>query len=262
MQDNHSRSHTQTDNFDIARAHALQATLGHPADLRTGDPMPPFFHHIYFWQPQPPAALGRDGHPAKGDFIPDLGLPRRMWAAGKLVFHCQLLAGVKADRSSVIDSVTRKQGRSGPLAFVTVRHDIKQRGTLALTEIQELVYREDGARATAPQAPTNETDAQTVTFDSTLLFRYSALTFNGHRIHYDERYAREVEGYDGLVVHGPLLAHLLMGFAAAKLGALSQFSYRATAPLMHHETATLCWRDGQAWVRGPQGRQCMIATAA
>lgn len=262
MHEIQSRSHSQTDNFDIARAHALQATLGQATDLRTGDPMPPFFHQIYFWQPQPPDALGRDGHPAKGTFIPDLGLPRRMWAAGKLTFHRQLLAGVKAERLSMIENITRKQGRSGPLAFVTIRHDIKQRGTLALTETQELVYREDGVDSVAPTSPMNETDAQPVSFDSTLLFRYSALTFNGHRIHYDETYAREIEGYDGLVVHGPLLAHLLMGFAAAKLGTLSQFTYRATAPLMHHETATLCWRDGQAWVRGPQGRQCMIATAS
>lgn len=261
MHDNHSRSQTQIDSFDIARAHALQATLGDAPNLRVGDVMPPFFHQIYFWDPQTPDALGRDGHPATGNFIPDLGLPRRMWAAGKLTFHRALRAGIKAERTSTIESVTRKQGRSGPLGFVTVRHDIKQRGTLALTETQDLVYREDGANTAPPTAPTDETKSETVTFDTTFLFRYSALTFNGHRIHYDEFYARNVEGYDGLVVHGPLLAHLLMGFAQRQLGTLCEFSYRATAPLMHYETATLCWRDGHLWVRGPDGRQCMLASA-
>ena len=111
-------------------------------------------------------------------------------------------------------------------------------------------------------APTGEDHAETVHFDSTLLFRYSALTFNGHRIHYDESYARDVEGYNGLVVHGPLLAHLLMRLAQRQLGTLTSFAYRATSPLMHHETATLCWKDNSAWVRGPDGRQCMIVEAS
>jgi 3-methylfumaryl-CoA hydratase len=261
MTENQSRSQMQTDPFDIARAHALQATLGDTPNLRTGDPLPPFAHQIYFWDPQPPENLGRDGHPATGSFIPDLGLPRRMWAAGRLTFHRPLLAGIRAERTSTIDAVTRKQGRSGPLGFVTIRHDIKQRGALALTEWQELVYREDGAQTALTAAPIDETHKEDATFNTTQLFRYSALTFNGHRIHYDETYARQVEGYDGLVVHGPLLAHLLMGMAQRQLGTLTHFSYRATAPLMHHETGTLCWKSGHAWVRGPDGRQCMIAEA-
>lgn len=261
MQSDQSRTKCQADPFDIGRAHALQATLGQEPDLRTGDPMPPFFHQIYFWDPQPTAKLGRDGHAATGGFIPDLGLPRRMWAAGKLVFHRPLLAGIRSERTSMIEAVTRKQGRSGPLGFVTIRHDIKQRSALALTEWQELVYREERATSAPPQAPIDEIHRETVHFDSTTLFRYSALTLNGHRIHYDEIYAREVEGYDGLVVHGPLLAHLLMGLAVRKLDRLTTFSYRATAPLMHHEAATLCWKPDLAWVRGPDGRQCMIAEA-
>ncbi len=261
MHDNHSRSQSVTDPFDIARARALQATLGQTPDLQTGDPMPPFYHQIYFWDPQPPENLGRDGHPATGGFIPDLGLPRRMWAAGKLTFHRPLLAGIKAERTSVVEAVTRKPGRSGPLGFVTIRHDIKQRGTLALTEHQELVYREGDVTTEIPQAAADEDTREDVHFNSTVLFRYSALTFNGHRIHYDETYARQVEGYDGLAVHGPLLAHLLMGLATRQLGTLTSFQYRATAPLMHHEVATLCWKSGRAWVRGPDGRQCMIAEA-
>jgi len=264
MTEQPDRMQTLADPMDIGRAQALAATLCDMTPIEVGDPLPPFAHHIYFWDAQPPNALGRDGHPAKGSFIPDLGLPRRMWAAGKLVWHRPLLAGIRAEKTSVIESITRKSGRSGPLAFVRVRHDIKQRMTLALTEYQDLVYREDQPQAqpAPPMAPTGEDHAETVHFDSTLLFRYSALTFNGHRIHYDESYTRDVEGYNGLVVHGPLLAHLLMGLAQRQLGTLTSFAYRATSPLMHHETATLCWKDNSAWVRGPDGRQCMIAEAS
>ena len=257
------RTQTRTDPMDPARAQALRATLGDPRPMAAGDALPPFAHHIYFWDAQPPDRLGRDGHPATGGgLIPDLGLPRRMWAAGKLVFHAPLLAGVRAERVSRIESVTRKDRRSGPLAFVRLRHDIRQRQALALTEWQDLVYRPDGTdRPAPPVARTDETVAEPLVPDTTLLFRYSALTFNGHRIHYDEAYARDVEGYDGLVVHGPLLAHLLMGLAERQLGTLRSFSYRATAPLMHHERAALCWRDGAVWVRAADGRQCMIGEA-
>jgi len=257
----HSRR--QFDLFDPDRARALQATLGMETTIQSGDALPPFFHQAYFWEALPSANLGPDGHPAKGGFLPDLGLPRRMWAAGKLTFHRPLLAGTRAECVSQIQGVTRKSGKSGPLGFVSIRHDIKQRQALAVTEVQDIVYREQNAADTSEpqQAPTNETSAQDLTFDTTMLFRYSALTFNGHRIHYDEAYAREVEGYDGLVVHGPLLAQFLILFAQHHLGTLNEFQYRATAPLMHHETATLCWRDDTAWVRGPDGRQCMIASA-
>jgi 3-methylfumaryl-CoA hydratase len=257
------RTQTRTDLMDPARAQALQAAMGAEPTIAAGDPLPPFAHHIYFWEATPPSPLGRDGHPATGSgFIPDLGLPRRMWAAGRLVFHQPLLAGVRAERISRIEGITRKDGRSGPLAFVRVRHDIRQRQALALTEWQDLVYRPDGTdQSPPPAARTDEAIAEPFAPDTTLLFRYSALTFNGHRIHYDEAYARDVEGYDGLVVHAPLLAHLLMGLAQRQLGELHEFAYRATAPLLHHEAASLCWRDGVAWVRAADGRQCMVAEA-
>ncbi len=247
--------------MDPARARALQATLGRDVTIEAGGPLPPFFHHIYFWDPQPPENLGRDGHPAVGGFVPDMGLPRRMWAAGRLLFHAPLLAGVVAEKTSSIDGVTRKTGRSGPLAFVRIRHDIRQRGTVALTEWQDLVYREDGAAAAErPDARTDEDHAEAAQFDSTLLFRYSALTFNGHRIHYDRPYAKRVEKYDDLVVHGPLLAQVLMLMGEERLGRpMSEVTYRATAPLMLPHSATLCWKEGAAWVRGPAGEQCMVA---
>ncbi len=254
---------TLIDVMDPARARALQATLGAPPTLQAGDALPPFAHHIYFWDPQPPDALGSDGHPATGALLPEVGPLRRMWAAGKLTFHRPLLAGVRAEKLTRIDSITRKSGRSGPLAFVRLRHDIRQRQALALTEYQELVYRpkSDAPPVTPPQAPSVADWEEEIRFDPTLLFRYSALTFNGHRIHYDAPYAQGVEGYAGLIVHGPLLAHLLMGQASRRLGALSEFTYRATAPLMVDETATLCGKDDAYWVRGPDGRLCMQASA-
>ncbi len=255
----------QTDVLDPARACALQIALGQDASVTAGSPLPPFFHQLYFWSPQPPARLGRDGHPKVGGLIPDLGLPRRMWAGGRLNFHAPLIAGTQAERRSVCESTTTKTGRSGPLGFVTLRHEIWQGDALCLTEWQDLVYRTDPSpsevKPTPPTARTDETDAKDVPFDSTLLFRYSALTFNGHRIHYDLDYAREVEGYGGLVVHGPLLAQLLMLFAQDLLGPLEQFAFRASSPLMHFETATLCRNRTSLWVRGPDGRLCMSAEA-
>ncbi len=270
MQHDASRSDSQTvtDMMDPARGFALQVALGLEPTIRGGSALPPFFHQLHFWDPQPPARLGRDGHPATGlGLIPDLGLPRRMWAGGRLAFHAPLVAGTPAEKTTVIDSITRQDGRTGPLGFVTLRHEIAQDGKGCVTEWQDLVYREDPAPGTPapmpPQARQDEDLCRTVHFDSTLLFRYSALTFNGHRIHYDLDYARDVEGYAGLVTHGPLLAQHLMLLAKERLGTLRQFSFRATAPLMHVEAADLCWRDdGSMWVRGPDGRQCMQAQAS
>ncbi len=253
------------DVIDPARARALQATLGQAPTLRAGDALPPFYHQLYFWDPQAPGDLGRDGHPKVGGVIPDMGLPRRMWAGGQLEFHAPFRAGHAATRRTFRERAEHKDGRSGPLAFVTLRHEIWQGDTCCITDRQDLVYRQEtsGRKPQPPRAPEGAARVETVHFDSTLLFRYSALTFNGHRIHYDEDYARQVEGYDGLVVHGPLLAHLLMRMAAAELGGLKRFAFRATSPLMHHEAADLCWGgDGTAWVRGPDGRQCMTAKAA
>lgn len=260
------KTECQTDVLDPARAAAFQAALGHKMTIEGGSPLPPFFHQLYFWSPQPPHALGRDGHPRVGQgLIPDMGLPRRMWAGGRLHFHAPLIAGVQAQRRSVLENSAEKTGRTGPLGFVTLRHEIWQEDVLRVTEHQDLVYREDTvAEKPAPAPPmarTDELDHKDVSFDSTLLFRYSALTFNGHRIHYDLDYARDVEGYAGLVVHGPLLAQHLMLFATDLMGPLTEFSFRASSPLMHFETATLCQNGKDMWVRGPDGRQCMQALA-
>ena len=260
------RTQTLDDVMDPARARAMQAILGDEITIRAEDPLPPFFHQLYFWDPQPPGMLGRDGHPKRGGIIPDMGLPRRMWAGGRLEFHAPLRAGHKAQRLSSLEQATRKHGRTGPLAFVTLRHEIWQDGQLCVTDWQDLLYREDPDPAAPvpdpPRARTDEEVAEAARFDNTTLFRYSALTFNGHRIHYDIEYARTVEGYNGLVVHGPLLAQRLILLAERQLGSVKRFSFRATAPLLHSEEATFCWQGGNGWVRGQDGRQHMIATAS
>lgn len=252
------------DRLDPARVAALWATLGQPGPPPgQGDPLPPFAHHVYFWDPAPPDGLGPDGHTAPGTgLIPDTGLPRRMWAGGRVVWHAPLLAGIRAERRSRVQALTRKEGRTGALAFVTVRHEIRQRGALALTEDQELVYRPpDAVPARAPERPAIPEARKSAAFDTTTLFRYSALTFNGHRIHYDPDYARDGEGYPGLVVHGPLLAQHLMLWAAERRGPLSRFAFRATAPLCLPERATLCAAGRLFWVEGRDGRVCMTGEA-
>ena len=264
MQDAVQAEHRQTDVIDPDRARALKAALDLPGGVDGGDPLPPFFHQIYFWDAQAPGQLGRDGHPRVGTgLIPDLGLPRRMWAGGEMQFHTPLRAGIEAEKHSWVVNVSQKTGRSGALGFVTLSHEIRQAGQCCVTERQDLVYRKDpDPQALPPATQMARIDEETRrdwTFSPTLLFRYSALTFNGHRIHYDVEYAKSVEGYTGLVVHGPLLAQALL-LMAAEQAPVKGFAFRATSPLMHVETATLCLRDTDMWVRAPDGRLCMMAT--
>lgn len=252
------------DLIDPARIAALNVTLG-----IGGDAARPFCHQVFFWEAQPAEALGRDGHPKVGGLIPDFGLPRRMWAGGRLWFHTTPAPGVEATRTTSLIKAERKTGRSGDLGIVTLRHEIAQSGRPIVTDEQDLIYREDaqpGARKPAPiDAPKGETLAQERRFSSTQLFRYSALTFNGHRIHYDRDYARDVEGYGGLVVHGPLLAQYLMLMAEDHLGGLNHFDFRARAPLFDTEPARFCAKPSgnglEMWVTGGDGRLCMSASA-
>lgn len=247
---------SQTDPLTPWPAQALHTSLDLPGPPpQEGSDLPPFFHQVYFCQALPPGKLGRDGHPALGDFMPDLGLPRRMWAGGRLEWHTPLRLGTPATREKTVESVTRKEGRSGPLGFVTVRHEIHQDGTPCLSEWQDIVYRADPnpdeAPRPVPPAPKGARVAD-LTFDSTLLFRYSALTFNGHRIHYDADYARQVERYADLVVHGPLLAQLLMLMAARK-GPLSAFAYRAAAPVTLGKDTWISQDGAGLWVESADG---------
>ena len=261
---------------DVIRAwpaQALHAALDLPGEPpQDGDPLPPFWRWMYFLEARPRSTLGRDGHPAKGYGIsPPIALPRRMWAGGRVEFRHPVPLGVEAVQRSSIASIAPKEGRSGPLVFVTLRHELIIGGETAEVEEQDIVYREDPA----PDAPRPEprpapSDAEwraEWTADATLLFRYSALTFNGHRIHYDETYAREVEGYAGLVVHGPLLATLMLELARNRAdGArIARFAFRALSPIMHTETFAACGAptDGGArfWIAGPDGRLAMSGDA-
>lgn len=179
--------------------------------------------------------LGRDGHPRKGGFLPPVPLPRRMWAAGEVRFREPHAFDGWVQRRSTIKAIEQKQGRTGPLVFVTVRHQLSNKIGPLLEEDHIIVYREDSAQSPAPEtpppAPIPAPHESEIAIDPVLLFRYSALTFNGHRIHYDFPYATEVEHYSGLVIHGPLQATLLMNFAAIVDGRLPRrFSFRGLHP--------------------------------
>lgn len=250
-----------TDPLDPTRARAMQVTLGQRPTIGAGDPLPPFFHHLYFWDLQPPARLGRDGHPAPGVTLADTGLPRRMWAGGAVEWVQPLRAGQRAERRSYADEVVRKTGRSGKLAFIAVHHEVWQDDELCVAERQDIVYREDPSpddpQPDIPVAPTGEDTAETRQFSEVTLFRYSALTFNGHRIHYDQDYATGIEGHKGVVVHGPLLAQHLM-LMAAPLGAIA---YRMTSPVVVGEEVTFCQKGKDLWAKVGDRLVCSAETA-
>ncbi|RZJ16456.1 MAG: acyl-CoA dehydrogenase, partial [Haliea sp.] len=206
---------TRSDRVRATPAAALAATLDREEpEPSPGSELPPLWHWLYF-TPRPRAGeIGPDGHALRGGFLPPVPLPRRMWAGGRLRFHHPLRIDDQITRVSRIGDVRVKQGRAGALVFVTVVHDITDSRGLALSEEHDIVYREPplpGAAAAEPQmAPGDPEFSREIVPDPVLLFRYSALTFNGHRIHYDRPYATEVEGYAGLIVHGPLIATLLL----------------------------------------------------
>jgi 3-methylfumaryl-CoA hydratase len=217
----------------------LSATLDHPPrEVAVGSPLPPLWHWLYFLPVQRQSELGPDGHPRRGGFLPPVELPRRMWAGGRFVFHAPLLVGDAVVRTSTIEDVVAKEGRTGPLVFVTVRHEVHRDGgrELALVEHHDIVYRgerrPDDVEPPPTVAPTGAAWQRRIVADEVLLFRYSALIFNGHRIHYDRRYVTEVEGYSGLVVHGPLLATLLLDLLHrhAPDADVAGFRFRAIRP--------------------------------
>ncbi|MFG1204620.1 MaoC family dehydratase N-terminal domain-containing protein [Xanthobacter aminoxidans] len=233
------REETGTEEVTAALVRRFRATF----DETPGDPLPgdvaPRFIHLCLAQPaEPMHALGTDGHPARGGFLPPVPLPRRMWAGGSLTFTGDLRVGDTVRRVSRVDDLSVKEGRTGTLCFVTVRHEIEAEGRAILTEIQDIVYRGLDTAGPAKTTAPAEADHHRREVDPSppLLFRYSALTFNGHRIHYDYPYVTQVEGYPGLVVHGPLQATLLYRFAAEILRAPpARFTFRALSPLFDHQ---------------------------
>lgn len=259
------------DEVTLARARGMLALLDRdPGELGWGDFLPRGWHWLYFNPTVPRSELGPDGHPARGRFLPPVELPRRMWAGGRLRFVGDLSIGQRAERRSRILSVEEKTGRSGRLTFVTVGHRIGVAGTPALEEEQDLVYREErspGEGFRGPPPPEEAEWSEPVAADAVTLFRFSALTFNGHRIHYDHPYATEVEGYPGTVVHGPLLALLLLDAGSRRSGRPPlRFAYRAMSPLFCDETFVLAGRASEEegvtelWAAHPQRGTAMRAT--
>jgi 3-methylfumaryl-CoA hydratase len=272
------RSRAETETLDARLVRWLAATLERPdgSDARVGQALPAGWHWTLFAPVAAQSSLGRDGHPSRtGDFLPPTSQPRRMWAGGRLVFHAPVPVGTELRRESEITGVEPKSGRSGRMVFVVVRHRILAGGVLAIEEEHDIVYREAPAPGSAPPVAAPPPPCATAPWrrriepDAVLLFRYSALTANGHRIHYDHPYVTGVEGYPGLVFHGPLTATLLMALAETGFGRpLTRFEFRNKAPLFADapfEIAGMPDAGGDAatlWAATPAGGLATEASAA
>jgi 3-methylfumaryl-CoA hydratase len=261
---------------DIAAAWpvaALAATLDcHDADLVEGDPIPPGWHWLYFLEAMPASGLGPDGHPRRGGFLPPVALPHRMWAGGRIEFPRALKIGEPIKRDSEIVAIEPKEGRSGRLVFVTVRHTVSASGEIAVIEEHDIVYRE----STRPGAPSPHAKpaAQSAAWafeivpDPVLLFRFSALIFNAHRIHYDIDYCRDQEHYPGLVVHGPLQTILLLELCRRhERRPVKKVDYRALSPIFHGERLAVngnpdpSGSQAELWTANAAGSRAMVGTA-
>lgn len=267
------RTESCADRLHPGPARRLAATLDGPAQgWIEGTPLPPLWHWLYFLDAVPAHQLGPDGHAARGGFLPPVPLPQRMWAGGRVAFEHPLHIGQPVDKHSRILDVTHKVGRSGDLVFVTVEHEVFSGGQRCVREEQDLVYKGGGGHPPVlqptpeppPGTPLHEGADRVWTPDAVQLFRYSALTFNGHRIHYDADYCREHEGYPAAVIHGPLSATVLAAHAETCLGRpLQHIHYRGERPAwlglslaLHHSVSA----DGMAvWTTRPDGSVAMTA---
>ena len=268
------KTETLSDQITPVPMAALSATLDRNDALpKIGDPLPPLWSWLYFLPVHRHSEISSDGHAKKGGFLPPVPLPRRMFAGDRMQFHRPLRVGDRISRTSTIADVTYKEGRTGPLVFVVVRHEIRNDEGLAVTEEHDIVYRDHSSAsggAPKPQPPPGAAQwTREIQPDAVMLFRYSALTFNGHRIHYDRKYATEVEGYPGLVVHGPLIATLLLDLVRRNLpeAALSRFAFRAVKPLFDVAPFLVCGRVEEdkksirLWASDAAGDLAMDATA-
>ena len=271
------RTETVSDIVTATPYAALSATLDRAAERpAAGAPLPALWHWLYFLPLHRQSEIGPDGHARRGGFLPPVPLPRRMWAGSQFRFHADLHVGDAVTRTSTIDDVTEKSGRTGRLVFVKVRHEISRNGgaDVALTEFHDIVYREAPGADDPPLPPPQAAPAQSDwerrwVPDDVLLFRYSALTFNGHRIHYDRRYVTETEGYPGLIVHGPLIATLLLDLLRHQRpeAEIAEYRFRAVRPTFDINPFSVCGEmlpDGRTvhlWARDHEGWLTMDATA-
>jgi 3-methylfumaryl-CoA hydratase len=265
------RTQTRRDVITAAPLVALAALLDRDdAPPRAGDDAPPLSHWLYFLPAYRQSEAGPDGHARKGEFLPPVPLPRRMWAGSRLEFLRPLTVGAEVGMRSAIKDITMKEGRSGPLVFVTVRHEVEDARGVVLTDEHDIVYRGESALAAKDTpAPSGEQWRREIRPDPVLLFRYSAVTFNSHRIHYDYPYATKIEGYPGLVVHGPLTATLLVDLLRRNVAPLElrTFAFRALKPLFDTADFSTCGvadasgRAARLWTRDSAGAVTMQAEA-
>jgi 3-methylfumaryl-CoA hydratase len=238
-----------------------------------GDPIPPGWHWLYFLETKPASELGPDGHARRGGFLPPVPLPRRMWAGGRIEFRRALHVGESLRRDSEIISVEPKTGKSGSLVFVTVRHTVHANGETAVVEEHDIVYREAAKPGDPPPqakpAPAAPQWRRELVPDPVLLFRFSALTFNGHRIHYDIDYVKREEHYPGLVVHGPLQTLLMLDLCRRNdPRPVRKLDYRALHPVFHNEPMSVngnLAQDGskaELWTANGAGSYAMAGTAS
>jgi 3-methylfumaryl-CoA hydratase len=266
------RSTQASDIVTAQQVKGLRATLfldiGEP---KTGDAAPFTMHWCLAPSVVPMSEIGGDGHPARGGFLPPVPLPRRMWAGGELEFFDALRVGDEVTRTSRIAEVTMKEGSTGQLCFVSVDHLVTTARGTAIRERQDIVYRDVSMTPSAPAKtatpPPLPQHRETHMADTVLLFRYSALTFNGHRIHYDRDYVTRVEGYPGLIFHGPMQAALLVEFSAKLRGgaAPKKFAYRGVQPLFEGSEFSVNANTTEAgmelWTANSQGEPTMKGTA-
>lgn len=270
------RTETVADELSASHVAGASALFDDRAtSASAGAPLPLLWHWFFFTPRAMQQSLDVDGHPQRGDFMPPVPFPRRMFAGARVVLHQPLRIGHQAERHGVIRDVVLKSGRSGNLAFVTVAYRYVQDGVLCIEEVQDIVYRERTAPTAAslpPSTPIVPAElpegawARTVHPDSRMLFRFSALTFNAHRIHYDREYATSVEAYPGLVIHGPLTAMLLLSLARERAPRnLTRFTFRGLAPLFDLAPVRLVASPGENAIllraEAPDGTPALEATA-
>ena len=270
------KSESQHDQINPMPVAGLSATLDrNDAAPQPGDTLPPLWHWMNFVAIAPQSQLGADGHPARGGFLPPVPLPRRMWAGGRLHWNADnpIQIGQSLERVSRIASVDHKVGRSGELLFVLVQHEYRNEHGVALTEEHDIVYRAAAQPSDPVPQPTaaekNAAWKREINADPVMLFRYSALTFNGHRIHYDRTYVTQEEGYPGLIVHGPLIATLLVDLLRRNMpdAVLTDFSFKAIRPTFDLHPFTVLGQpqeDGKTvklWAHDHEGWLTMQGTA-